>query len=152
MKEQYIKQVEKELHLSRKEKMEVLRDLNEIFASAVEHGETEQQVIERLGTPKDFADSTAEQLGIDNTASQKRKGIISSVVALLIAVASFVIYATTKNGRTPEGVIGQADAMTNIQVEGAFRFDALQIILVIGVIAAAFAVIQIIRTVRKNRR
>ena len=105
MKEQYIKQVEKELHLSRKEKMEVLRDLNEIFASAVEHGETEQQVIERLGTPKDFADSTAEQFGIDNTASQKRKGIISSVVALLIAVASFVIYATTKNGRTPEGVI-----------------------------------------------
>ena len=63
-----------------------------------------------------------------------------------------MIYATTKNGRTPEGVIGQADAMTNIQVEGAFRFDALQIILVIGVIAAAFAVIQIIRTVRKNRR
>ena len=59
MKEQYIKQVEKELHLSRKEKIEVLRDLNEIFASAVEHGETEQQVIERLGTPKDFADSTA---------------------------------------------------------------------------------------------
>ena len=138
MKEQYIKQVEKELHLSRKERMEVLRDLNEIFASAVEHGDTEQQVI--------------EQFGIDNTSSQKRKGIISSVVALLIAVASFVIYATTKNGRTPEGAIGQADAMTNIQVEGAFRFDALQIILVVGVIAVAFAVIQIIRTVRKNRR
>lgn len=152
MKVQYIKQVEKELHLSRKERMEVLRDLNEIFASAVEHGDTEQQVIERLGTPKDFADSTAEQFGIDNTSSQKRKGIISSVVALLIAVASFVIYATTKNGRTPEGAIGQADAMTNIQVEGAFRFDALQIILVVGVIAVAFAVIQIIRTVRKNRR
>ena len=74
MKEQYMRQVKKELHLSRKEKMEILRDLNEIFASAVEHGETEQQVIERLGTPKDFADSTAEQFGIDNTASQKQKG------------------------------------------------------------------------------
>lgn len=152
MKEQYIKQVKKELHLSRKEKMEILRDLNEIFASAVEHGETEQQVIDRLGTPKDFADSTAEQFGIDNTASQKRKGIISSAVALIIAVASFLIYATTKNGRTPEGAIGQADAMTNIQVEGAFGLDTLQIILCVGVIAAAFAVIQIIRTVRKNRR
>ena len=58
MKEQYIKQVVKELHLSRKAKSEVVRDLNEIFASAVEHGETEQQVVERLGTPKDFADST----------------------------------------------------------------------------------------------
>ena len=57
MKEQYIKQVEKELNLSRKAKTEVVRDLNEIFASATEHGETEQQVIERLGTPKEFADS-----------------------------------------------------------------------------------------------
>ena len=52
MKEQYIKQVEKELNLSRKAKTEVVRDLNEIFASATEHGETEQQVIERLDTKR----------------------------------------------------------------------------------------------------
>ena len=79
MKEQYIKQVEKELSLTRKAKKEVVRDLNEVFASALEHGETEQQVIERLGTPKEFAENTAEQLGIDSAAPQKRKGIISSV-------------------------------------------------------------------------
>lgn len=151
MKEQYMRQVKKELHLSRKEKMEVLRDLNEIFASAVEHGETEQQVIERLGTPKDFADSTAEQFGIDNTASQKRKGIMASVAALLIAAVSFVIYATAKSGRTPEDAIGQADAMTNIQVQG-LGFGILQIILGVGVIAVAFAVIQIIRAVCKKRK
>ena len=60
MKEQYIKQVEKELSLPRKMKKEVVRDLNEVFASAMEHGETEQQIIQRLGTPKEFADSTAE--------------------------------------------------------------------------------------------
>ena len=45
MKEQYIKQVEKELCLPRNEKKEVVRDLNEVFASALEHGETEQQVM-----------------------------------------------------------------------------------------------------------
>lgn len=151
MKEQYIKQVEKELHLSRKAKVEVLRDLNEIFASAAEHGETEQQVIERLGTPKEFADSTAEQFGVDNAAPQKRKGIVSSVAALMIAVAAFVIYATTKSSKVPDGAIGQADATTNIQVEGAFGFDALQIILVVGVIAAVFAIVQIIRAVRSNK-
>ena len=95
MKEQYIKQVEKELSLTRKAKKEVVRDLNEVFASALEHGETEQQVIERLGTPKEFAENTAEQLGIDSAAPQKRKGIISSVAALVVAVAAFVIYATT---------------------------------------------------------
>ena len=43
MKEQYIKQVEKELSLPHKAKKEVVRDLNEVFASALEHGETEQQ-------------------------------------------------------------------------------------------------------------
>ena len=145
MKEQYIKQVEKELSLTRKAKKEVVRDLNEVFASALEHGETEQQVIERLGTPKEFAENTAEQSGIDSAAPQKRKGIISSVAAL-------VIYATTQSGKVPDGAIGQADAMTNIQVEGAFGFDASQIILAVGVIAVTIAIIQIIRTVRKNRR
>ena len=148
----FIKQVEKELSLTRKAKKEVVRDLNEVFASALEHGETEQQVIERLGTPKEFAENTAEQLGIDSAAPQKRKGIISSVAALVVAVAAFVIYATTQSGKVPDGAIGQADAMTNILVEGAFGFDASQIILAVGVIAVTIAIIQIIRTVRKNRR
>lgn len=152
MREQYIKQVEKELHLPRKEKAEVLRDLNEIFASALEHGETEQQVIERLGTPKEFADSTAEQFGVDNDAPQKRKGIISSAAALIIAVASLVLYAAANTGRVPKEAIGQADATTNIQIEGAFGFDALQIILAVGIAAAVFAAIQMIRTARRNRR
>lgn len=54
MKEHYIKQVKKELLISRKQKNDVLRDLDEVFTSAMEHGETEQQVIERLGSPKDL--------------------------------------------------------------------------------------------------
>ena len=117
MKEQYIRQVEKELNLSRKAKTEVVRDLNEIFNSAVEHGETEQQVIERLGTPQEFANSTAEQFGIDNSVPKKRKWIISSVISLVVAIVAFLIYATAKSGKVPEGAIGQADAMTNIQVK-----------------------------------
>ena len=145
MKEQYIRQVEKELNLSRKAKTEVVRDLNEIFNSAVEHGETEQQVIERLGTPQ-------EQFGIDNSVPKKRKWIISSVISLVIAIVAFLIYTTAKSGKMPEGAIGQADAMTNIQVKGDFIFDASQIILLVGIIAFAFATIQIIRTVHNNRR
>lgn len=151
MKEQYIRQVEKELNLSRKAKTEIVRDLNEIFNSAVEHGETEQQVIERLGTPEEFANSTAEQFGIDNSVPKKRKWIISSVISFVVGIVAFLIYATAKFDKVPDGAIGQADAMTNIQVEGAFRFDP-QIILVVGVIAVVFAVIQTIQTVRKNRR
>lgn len=156
MKEQYIKQVEKELSLPRKMKKEVVRDLNEVFASAMEHGETEQQVIQRLGTPKEFADSTAEQFGIDNTTLKKRNGIISTLVALVIAVAAFSVYAVAQSGKVPEkvpeGAIGQADATTNIQIEGAFAFDVSQILLTIGFVATAIAVLLIIRTIHKNRR
>ena len=141
MKEQYIKQVEKELSLPRKMKKEVVRDLNEVFASAMEHGETEQQIIQRLGTPKEFADSTAEQFGIDNTKSKKRNGIISTLAALV-----------TQSGKVPEGAIGQADATTNIQIEGAFAFDISQILLAIGFAATAIAILLIIRTIHKNRR
>ena len=49
MKKQYIRQVRKDLHIPRSAKTEVVRDLQEIFASAAEHGESEQQVAERLG-------------------------------------------------------------------------------------------------------
>lgn len=152
MKEQYIKQVEKELFLPRRMKKEVLRDLNEVFASALEHGETEQQVIQRLGSPKEFADSTAEQFGIDNASSKKRKSLISTLVALIIAVTAFSIYVVTRLGKAPEGAIGQADATTNIQIEGALGFDVSQIILVVGFAAAVIAVWLIIQTIHKNRR
>ena len=63
MKEQYIKQVEKALHVPCKAKREIVRDLNEIFASAAEHGETEQQVVQRLVAPREFADCAAEPFG-----------------------------------------------------------------------------------------
>ncbi len=152
MKEEYIKQVEKELFLPRKAKKEVMRDLNEAFASALEHGETEQQVIQRLGTPKEFADSTAEQFGIDNTSSKKHKGIISALVALIIAAIAFSIYAVTQLGKVPEGTIGQANATTNIQIQGALGIDVSQITLAVGFAAAIIAVLLIIRTIRKNRR
>ena len=80
MKEHYIKQVKRELLISRRQKNDVLQDLDEVFTSAMEHGETEQQVIERLGSPKDFAISTEEQLGIDRTALRKRNNIIFIII------------------------------------------------------------------------
>ena len=80
MKEQYIRQVEKELKAPRKIKGEVLRDLQEAFASALEHGETEAQVIQRLGTPKEFANSAAEQLGLDPARGKRRKQLLACLL------------------------------------------------------------------------
>ncbi len=152
MKEQYIKQVERALHLPCKAKREIVRDLNEIFASAAEHGETEQQVMQRLGAPREFADRAAEPFGVDNSILRKRKGFILSLSSFAVSAAAFALCAAAKAHALPAGAIGQADAMTNIQVEGAFAFDASQIFLAAGIISAVLAVIQMIRTVRDSRR
>ena len=93
MKEQYIRQVEKELKVPRNRKREILRDLQEAFASALEHGETEAQVIQRLGTPKEFANSTAEQLGVDPVRGKKRKQLLAGLLCLVVAAAAFAGYA-----------------------------------------------------------
>ena len=137
MKEQYIKQVEKALHVPCKAKREIVRDLNEIFAS---------------GAPREFADCAAEPFGVDNSSLRKRKGFILSLSSFAITAAAFALCAAAKAHALPAGVIGQADAMTNIQVEGAFAFDASRIFLAAGIISAVLAVIQMIRTVRDSRR
>ena len=69
----------------------------------------------------------------------------------IFAAAAFSVYAVTQSEKVPEGAIGQADATTNIQIEGAFAFDISQILLAIGFAATAIALLLIIRTIHKNR-
>lgn len=154
MREQYIRQVEKELPIPRRAKREVIRDLREIFASALEHGETEQQVIGRLGTPREFAESTAEQLGIDITTSRNQKSRIWGIAALTAAAAAaaFAAYGITQSGETVRGVIGQANAMTNIKIGEGFSPDIPGLLLATGILAAAAAVVQLVRSASRKRR
>ncbi|MCI8600644.1 MAG: DUF1700 domain-containing protein [Oscillospiraceae bacterium] len=147
MKEQYLRQTAKALHLPRKAKQEILRDLAEIFDSALEHGETEAQVVKRLGNPAEFADDAAKQLGFDNHASAKRRHIFAIALSLIVAAIAFGIYAAARMNKAPKGVIGQADAMTHILVVGSI--DVSGVLLVIGLLAAAAAVLLLIH---KNRK
>lgn len=151
MGENYIKQVKRELRLSPKVRREIVRDLNEIFASAMEHGETEAAVIQRLGPPKEFADSAARQFGVDTAAVRRRARGIFGGAALATAVAAFAVYAVISVGRVPAGAIGHADVMTTMQVEGA-AVDLAQIILLVGAMAAVFAVATLLQIVCDNRR
>lgn len=150
MKKQYIRQVRKDLHIPRSAKTEVERDLQEIFASAAEHGESEQQVAERLGPPREFADRTAEQFGFDPAARRRRNRLLQIAISLAVA-AAFALYAAAAAQRVPPGAIGQADAMTNIRLEGA-GFDVTLLLLAAGVLAAAFAILQLIRAAHSGRR
>ena len=146
MKKQYIRQVRKDLHIPRSAKTEVVRDLQEIFASAAEHGESEQQ-----GTPREFADRTAEQFGFDPAARRRQNRLIQIAISLAVAAAAFALYAAAAAQRVPPGAIGQADAMTNIRVEGA-GFDVTLLLLAAGILAAAFAILQLVRAARSGRR
>lgn len=88
MKEKYIRQVKRQLRTSDRVKQEILRDLEEIFSSALEHGETEQQVLERLGKPREFADNAAEQFGVDNRRKRRQQiGITGGAAAALLIAA-----------------------------------------------------------------
>lgn len=149
MRERYIKQVSKELSVSRKQKKEVIRDLEEVFASALEHGETEQQVIERLGSPKDFANNIHEELGIDCAARKKRKKFLHITIAAIIAITAFVISLFMKTLRVPKDVIGQADAMTSIQVVGK-AFDPLIFFLLLGIVALVVVITLVVRYIREK--
>lgn len=152
MKERYIRQVSYALRMPRRKKQEVIRDLNEIFASAQEHGETAQQVIERLGSPRDFAAGVMENADVRETNRALQKGSVVTLAALLAALAAFTLAVVTGTGVNAPNVIGQADAMTGIQVEGMVGLHPSMLFLLIGLLFLVLAVSQMIRTVRAYRR
>ena len=139
MKQQYIRQVKKALNLPREQKAEVLRDLDEAFASALEHGETERQVIERLGTPDEFADSIHEQLGIACPDRRGRKRRICIALTALVSAIAFSIAFFMRVERPAQNIIGQADAMTNMQIVGS-GVDMFWLMIALGCIALAAAI------------
>ena len=63
--------------------------MEEAFASAAEHGETEQQVMDRLGTPAEFGESIQEQLGLSCTEKSSWKGRTGIAIAALISIIAF---------------------------------------------------------------
>lgn len=139
MKQQYIRRVKKALNLQREQKAEVLRDLDEAFASALEHGETERQVIERLGTPDEFADSIHEQLGIACPDRRGRKRRICIALTALVSAIAFAIAFFMRAERPAQNIIGQADAMTNMQIVGS-GVDMFWLMIVLGCVALAAAI------------
>lgn len=150
MEERYLRQVKRVLCLPGKRKEEVLRDLREAFASAKENGEPAEAVIERLGSPEDFAGGIHEQLGIDAAAKRRRRDAFAGAMLLLLAAAAWLVLWLSRALRPAENVIGQADAMTSIQVSGSSAVPLL-----LGLAAAVLVVggaLLLARGLRARRR
>ena len=149
MKEKYIKQVKKRLAVPSSKRKTVLQDLEKTFASAAENGETEQQVIDRLGTPEQFVAGIEKQLGIDRAKYIKTRTIVSTVICLAGAVIGFAVYLTIQQEMIGAiGMIGGADGPTAIIVSGP-GFDISLLILIIAAVALVLAVIGLIRYLLK---
>ena len=92
--------------------------------------------------------------GITLLVLRRRRGgvpLLLGGIVLLLAAAAFALYAAAAAQRVPPGAIGQADAMTNIRIEGA-GFDVTLLLLAAGILAAAFAILQFVRAARSGRR
>lgn len=149
MRRQYIQRVKRALCLSKEEKQEMIRDLQELFDSAVEHGETEEEVIARLGSPKEYVYHIHEQLGKMDEIQKRRKTRIRMGILWLLAVVLFLAGGIPLYLRTPAHMIEQADAMTQIQVSGSW-IDPAWILMLLGVLALAAGIYLWIRHLRKR--
>ena len=137
----YIKEVKRELSVPRRAKKEIARDLEEAFASALEHGESADQVMERLGSPKDYAESIEEQTKSGRAKDRDRKRLTQIVCSFAAALAFFVLDLIVRALQLPKDVIGQADSMTGIKVEAPFVFNPRFLIVALGMVALAVAIV-----------
>ena len=146
--EQYIRQVRLHLSLPGKKKREVLGDLEEIFLSAGEHGETEAQVAERLGPPIEYARALESQFP-RHGAGRALVGLILSVAACGVCAA---LFAWRQSEALPEGAIGGAVGSTAIQVAGGLDLSPLLLGLAgLALVLAAFFAHRLAKGERSNR-
>lgn len=144
MKQKYIKSVVRKLKVSKSRKKEIIRDLNEIFNSGLENNETEQQIIERLGSAQEFAASINED-------GEKKERPWYVLIPLILSIVFFVAYVLIRLNSPSGDIIGWADSATNIQLDAA-AFDARSVTLVMGIIFLIIFAVSLFIHVRKFRR
>lgn len=136
MKQEYIQQVGRALPLPGKQKREVLRDLEELFASAAEHGETEAQMISRLGTPAEYAKEVLAQTGF---VPKPGKAALGLALSALVCGVCLALFLWSQSGRLPEDAIGGAMGSTNISVAGGFDLSPLLLVAAaVGLVCAVW--------------
>ena len=158
MKEQYGKEVARRLLLPRAKRKEVLRDLEEAFASAAEHGESEQQVIDLLGTPEEFAAAMNEQLGVPQEFFLRRSRRLAVLFFVLTALLLAAAVADLWRDHLLEVrlssvcIIGGADGPTHILLSAAPGIDPAILLFLLAAILAAAGLRQLLRCRRARKK
>ena len=143
MKQEYIQQVGRALPLPGKQKREVLRDLEELFASAAEHGESEVQVLDRLGSPEEYAKEVLAQTGF---VPKPGKAALGLALSALVCGVCLALFLWSQSGRLPEDAIGGAMGSTGIQVAGGVDLSPLLLAgAAVGLMGAVFFALWLLR-------
>ncbi len=108
MREQYLKAVKQ--CLPRRLRKQVLRDLEEMFDAAADHGESEGDVIARLGPPEAFAASFREEA----QAHRPLLPVLTGAAGLLALALGLVLLTLLPSFSV--GTIGSFDGPTQIYV------------------------------------
>ena len=143
MKQEYIQQVGRALPLPGKQKREVLRDLEELFASAAEHGESEVQVLDRLGSPEEYAKEVLDQTSY---VPKPGKAALGLALSALVCGVCLALFLWSQSGRLPEDAIGGAVGSTGIQVAGGVDLSSLLLVAAaVGLVGAVFFAFWLLR-------
>lgn len=154
MTKRYISRVRRKLTLPHGKKKEVMRDLEDIFATAAARGESEAETISRLGAPDEYVKETEAAFGVDGARLRRKRLAAVAFAFAFVAVVAFAFGVVAGCGvqRIPEGAIGYAEAMTDIEVEGE-GFDVYPAALGAGAVAACAAIaLGVAATVTRKRR
>ena len=126
MKERYLREVGR--LLPRKVRRAVLRDLEEWFDAAADHGESEEEVVARLGTPEAFAAPFREE-----RAPALWPPLVLAGLGLLVSAACGLgLWLQVSLGGEQVGVIGGVDGPTQIYVTSS-GVSPLWLLLALGV-------------------
>ena len=143
MKQEYIQQVGRALPLPGKQRREVLRDLEELFASAAEHGESEVQVLDRLGSPEEYAKEVLDQTSY---VPKPGKAALGLALSALVCGVCLALFLWSQSGRLPEDAIGGAVGSTGIQLAGGVDLSSLLLVLAaVGLMGAVFFALWLLR-------
>lgn len=127
MRETYLRQVGR--LLPRKVRKAVLRDLEERFDAAAEHGESPEAVIASLGSPEEFAAPFRE-----NRATTLWPPLVLAGLGLLVSAACGLgLWLQAQLGGEDLGIIGGADGPTRIYVT-AGEPSPLWLLLILGIV------------------
>lgn len=89
--EQYIKAIARKVKCSNKKRKEITQQLESDFQAALDHGETPEQIMERMGSVKEVAEEFNQNLPNSEkrefTGKHKRTAIITTILIIGLCIA-----------------------------------------------------------------